>query len=140
MAVPFNKFQPFVENLAQKGIDLSGAQLTVGMCNAANPPLAADGVIADEVQVAYTNLSTRVCTVFSHAQTGGTFKLCITDLVLTTGATAIGPFQYVFLYDDGSVGDMLIGWYDYGLEITLAAGGETLTIDFDGTNGVLQLA
>jgi hypothetical protein len=35
--------------------------------------------------------------------------------------------------------DQLIAWFDYGSSITLA-NGETLDIDFDGTNGLLQLA
>jgi hypothetical protein len=139
MAVALTKFQPFVENLAQKGIDLSGAQITVGLTNAANPPLVADGVIADQTQVAYTFCSTRVCTVSAHAQSGGTFTWKITDLVLTATGGAVGPFQYIFLYDDGSTGDMLIGFYNYGSEITLADG-ETLTINFDDTNGVLTIA
>ena len=33
----------------------------------------------------------------------------------------------------------LIGWWDYGASMTLDDG-ETFTVDFDATNGVLQLA
>jgi hypothetical protein len=138
MTITFNKFNPFVENLAQKGIDLSGAGLTVVLCDAAHAPVAANGVLGDLTLVSTTNLSSRVCTVSGHAQSSGTFKLLITDLVLTASGD-VGPFQYVVLYDDASTGDMLIGWYNYGSEITLH-NGETLTLDFDGSAGVLTLA
>ena len=64
----------------------------------------------------------------------------LTDIVLTaTGA--VGPFRYVVIYNDTptSPADPLIGWYDYGSSISLASG-ETFTVDFDATNGVLTLA
>jgi hypothetical protein len=51
----------------------------------------------------------------------------------------VGPFRYVVIYNDTAAADELIAFYDYGSEITLASG-ETFTIDFDGTNGFLQLA
>lgn len=66
-------------------------------------------------------------------------KLTGVDIVITATAGGIGPFQYVVLYNDDSATDALIGWYDYGSAITLAVG-ETFTIDFDGTNGILTIA
>jgi len=43
------------------------------------------------------------------------------------------------LYNDTATNKELIGWWDYGSAITLASG-ETFTVDFDATNGVLTLA
>jgi hypothetical protein len=42
------------------------------------------------------------------------------------------------VYNDTSASDNLIGWFDYGAALTLGDN-ETLTIDFDGTNGLLQI-
>jgi len=89
-------------------------------------------------QVSYTNCSARVITVSTSAQTTGTYKLVCADLTLTASG-AVGPFRYVYIYDDGSTGDKLIGYYDYGSSVTLASG-DTFKIDFDGTNGVLTIA
>lgn len=135
MAVSFTKINSFVENLAEKQIDLSGNGLTVALTNTAHT--AAWDELADLTQVSYTNLSSRVCTVSSSSQTDGTYKLVLADLTLTaTGA--VGPFQYIYLYDDNSTNDKLIGYYNYGSAVTLASG-DTFIINFDGTNGVLTL-
>ncbi len=131
----FNKVNSFVENLAEKLIDLSGNGITVALTNTAHTSTWDE--LADLTQVSYTNLSSRVCTVSSSAQTSGTYKLVLADLVLTASG-AVGPFQYIYLYDDGSTGDKLIGYYDYGSPVTLASG-ETFTCDFDGSNGVLTI-
>lgn len=139
MAITFNKFQPFVEALALKKVNLGGSSLTVALTDASHAPVNTNGTLSQLTQVAYTYCSTRVCTLTSCVQTAGTLTLKLVDLVLTASGGSVGPFRYIVLYDNSATNDDLIGWYDYGSEITLAAG-ETLTIDFDGTNGVLTIA
>lgn len=135
----FNKFQSFVEALAEKKHNLGTDQLVVALCNAANAPSASlDAVLADLTVIAYTNLSTRNITNGTSAQTAGVYKLVLTDLVLTASGGSVAPFRYIVIYNDTATNDELVGWYDYGSDLTLA-NGETLTIDFDGSNGVLQL-
>ena len=132
----FVKINSFVENLAEKKIDLSGAGLTVALTNTAHT--ATWDELADLTQVSYTNLSSRVITVTSSAQTSGTYKLVLEDLTLTASG-AVGPFRYIYIYDDGSTGDKLICYYDYGSEVTMASG-DTFKLDFDGSAGVLTIA
>jgi len=132
----FTKINSFVENLAEKQIDLGGAELTIALTNTAHE--AAWDELADLTEISYTNLSTRVITVSASSQTAGTYKLVCDDLTLTASA-ATGPFRYVYIYDDGSTGDKLVCYYDYGSSITLASG-DTFKIDFDGTDGVLTIA
>lgn len=134
----FNKFNSFVEALAEKVHNLGSDQLVVALCAAANAPVAGNTQLTDLTQISYTNLSSRNITTSASAQSGGTYKLTLTDLVLTaTGSVA--TFRYVVIYNDTATNDELIGWYDYGANVSLI-NGETFTIDFDGTNGVLQLA
>lgn len=131
------KIHSFVENLAEQKINLAGTGLTVALTNTAHTDSWDE--LADLTQVAYTYCSSRVLTVSSSGQTTGTYKLILDDLVLTASGGAIGPFRYVYIYDDASTGDKLVGYFDYGAAVTINDG-ETLTLDMNPTNGVLTLA
>lgn len=133
----FSKFNCFVEDLAEKKHNLGSDTLKLALTNTA--PVATNAVLAEITQIAYTNLSTRAITTSTSAQTSGTYKLVLTDLVLTSTGGTTGPFRYVVLYNDTAATDELIAWLDYGSSITLQSG-DSFTVDFDGTNGVLQLA
>lgn len=144
----FNKLNGFVEHLAEKVHNLGADTLTVALSNTApasetpDPSVnTADCILANVTEVAYTNLSARALTVSASAQTSGTYKLTINDLVLTSSGGSTGPFRYVYIYNDTptSPADPLIGYYDYGSALTLADG-ESLTLDFDAANGVLTIA
>ena len=140
----FTKFNAFVEHLAEGVHNFTSDATctpTIALCAAANAPVAGNSVLADLTQIAYTNLSSRVITVASSAQTSGTYKLTLTDLVLTASGGSVATFRYVVIYNDDptSPADPLIGFYDNGADVTLA-NGETFTIDFDGANGLFTLA
>lgn len=135
----FNKFNSFVEACAEKVHNLGSDTLTVALCAAANAPVATNTVLANLTQASYTYCSTRVVTTSTSAQTSGTYKLVCADLTLTATGGSVGPFRYVVLYNDTATNKELIGWYDYGSDITLATT-ETLLIDFDNVNGVLTIA
>ena len=123
----FNKFNAFVEDLAEKVHNLGTDALTVALTNTA--PTAANSVLADITQIAYTNLSARTLTTSSSAQSAGTSSLVIADKVLTASGGAVATFRYVVIYNATAAAGNLIGWYDYGAGVTLADG-ETFTIDF----------
>lgn len=132
----FNKLEPFVEALAEKKHNLGSDQLVIALTNTA--PSASHAVLTDLTQITYTNLSSRNITTVSSSQTGGTYKLVLTDLVLTASG-AVGPFRYVYIVNDTATNDDLVGYYDYGSSISLATG-ETFTVDFDATGGALTIA
>lgn len=133
----FNKFDSFVEALAEKVHNLGSDTLTVALCAAANAPVAGNTQLVNLTQIAYTNLSSRVITTTSSSQTSGLYKLVLQDLTLNATGT-VATFRYVVIYNDTATNDELIGWYDYGSDVTLQ-NGESFTINFDEANGVLQL-
>lgn len=136
----FTKFQPFVERLAEKSFNLGSDTLKVLLTNVA--PVNTNAVKADLTEIAAGNGYTAggaAASISSSAQSAGTYKLVLGDVTFTATGGSIGPFRYAVLYDDTAANDELIGSWDYGSSITLAAG-ESFTVDFDATNGVLTLA
>ena len=142
----FNKVNDFVVN-AVHNMDLASDQVKVALSNTAlasessNPSSDGNGILANVTQVTYTYLSTRDVTTSSSTQSGGTYKLVLADITLTSTGGATGPFRYVYIYDDTVTvpADPLIGYYDYGSSLTLNDG-DSLTVDFSAANGVLQIA
>lgn len=135
----FTKINDFVEN-AVESMNLGSDQLVVALSNTApgsesTPPTGdGDGVLANITQVSYTNCSSRNITTTSSSQTSGTYRLVLQDLTLTASGGTVGPFRYVYIYNDTptSPADPLIGYYDYGSSITLNDG-ETFNLDFAAT-------
>ena len=138
----FNKFQAFVEHTSEKVSNLGADTLKVMLTNSA--PVATNSVKADLTEISAGNGYTAggtAATISSSAQTSGTYKLVLADVVFTASGGTIGPFRYVVLYNDTptSPADPLLGWWDYGSSITLADA-ETFTVDFSAADGVLQIA
>lgn len=70
--------------------------------------------------------------------TGAVAKVAVADYTFT--ATGVfGPFRYGVIYNDDSGGKQLVGWFDHGASITLAAT-ETFKVDFDASAGLFTLA
>lgn len=137
MAV-FNKFNSFVEAMAEKVHNLGADTLKVVLTNSA--PVAANTQLSNITQIAngngYTTGGTTAA-LTSSSQTSGLYKLVLADVVFTATGS-MGPFRYAVLYNDTATNDELIGWWDYGSSITLSSG-ETFTVDFDPSNGVLTV-
>lgn len=143
----FSKLNGFVEHFAEKVHDLGADTLAIALSNTApgsesTPPTGSTAacVLANVTQISYTYCSARTLTRTASAQTGGVYKLECNDLTLTASGGSVGPFRYVYLYNDTptSPADPLIGYWDYGASLTLADG-NSFTVDFDSTAGVLTV-
>lgn len=131
-----SKFNSFVEALAEKVHNLQSDTLMVALTNSA--PSASNTQLSNITEITYTNLSSRVLTVSSSSQTSGTYKLVIADLTLTSSGGTTGAFRYAVIYNNTATNKELIAYIDYGSSITMQDG-EQFILDFDGTNGLLQL-
>jgi len=141
----FVKINDFVAN-AVENMDLESDQLIIALSNTApssessNPTADTNGILGNVTQISYSNLSSRNLTTSSSGQSGGVYKLVLADLTLTASGGSVAAFRYIYIYNDTvtSPADPLIGYYDYGSSLTLNDG-DTFTIDFSASNGVIQL-
>ena len=141
----FVKINDFVAN-AVENMDLESDQLIIALSNtvpsseSSNPTADGNGILGNVTQVSYSNLSSRNLTTSSSGQSGGVYKLVLADLTLTASGGSVAAFRYVYIYNDTvtSPADPLVGYYDYGSSLTLNDG-DTFTIDFSPSNGVIQL-
>jgi len=125
----FTKVLSFPEAVAEKVHNLGSDQIKIALTN--TTPNTAWTKLSDLTEISYTNLSGANplnVTTTSSSSSGGTYTLVLEDLVLTaTGA--VGPFRYVYVYNDTASNKELIGYVDYGSEVSLTDT-QTFTIDF----------
>lgn len=134
----FNKFNTFAKDSFEKVHNLSADTLKVMLTNTA--PVATNAVKADLTDIGAGNGYTAggsAATISSSTQSSGTYKLVLADVTWTASGGSIGPFRYAALYNSTAASSQLIGWWDYGSAVTLAAG-ESFTWDADPTTGIIQ--
>jgi len=142
----FNKVNDAVLNMVHN-MDLESDQFVAALSNTApasetsNPASDGNGILGNVTEISYTNLSSRNITTTSSSQTSGTYKLVLTDLTVTASGGTVGPFQYLYIYDDTvtTPADPIVGYYDYGSALTLNDG-DSFTFNFNESNGVIQLS
>lgn len=128
----FNKFDCFVTDLVN-GVYTNLDSDTIKAMLTNSEPVVTNTVYANITQIAngngYTTGGVDISATYSEASGVGTMGSA--DYVEWTASGSMGPFRYVVLYDDtvASPAKPLIGWYDYGASLTLAAG-EKFRVDF----------
>ena len=137
----FQKFNSFVEAVAESKHDLGADTLKVMLSNTA--PSATDNIKTDISEIASGNGYTtggNSAAVVSSAQTSGIYKLVLADpTTWTASGGAMGTFRYAVLYNTSAANNELLGFWDYGSAVTLADG-DSFRSDFDPAAGVLTIA
>jgi hypothetical protein len=135
----YSKFNQTVEDWLHGVYAADTDQFTVALTNAANAPVAANSVLLNLTEIAYTNLSSRNLTTATSSQTSGTYTQLFNDLTLTASG-AVATFRYVVIYNNtpsSLPADPLLSFYDFGSDLTLADT-ESLTIDFTDSTFTVQ--
>jgi hypothetical protein len=125
----YNKFQPWVEYLVE-GVNCDSDQFVVALSNTL--PVNTNATLSQITEISYTNLSSRNLTTTTKTQTGGTYTLDFSDLILTASG-AVPTFRYVVIYDDTVAGDPLVAWFDYGAGGVTMQSGDTFTLTFNAS-------
>lgn len=139
--VAFNKFNCFVEDRAHKKHDLSADTLKVMLTNTA--PVATNAVKTDITEIAAGNGYTAggfAVSRISSGQVSGTYTLKLNDQPTAFAAAggAVGPYRYAVLYNDTAAAKNLIGWWDFGSNITQPDGQAFKFDPTDGAGTILQ--
>lgn len=139
--VAMTKYEPFVENLANKVIDFFGSTDTWRAAIHTDAPVpATDDQLADLTQIGASNGYPGTNNIsFNSTRSSGTITATATDVVWTASGGNLGASttgRYVSIYDDTAAGDELMGSYDYGSTFTVADT-ETLTLDFGASLATL---
>lgn len=140
----FVKYEPFIQNLADKIIDFFGTGDTFKAVIHTDAPVAAtDATISDLTQIGGSNGYTTGGEDIQNdsTRTGGTVTMTAVDVTWTASGGNLGSSttgRYVSIYDDTptSPADPLFGSYDYGSTFTVATG-ETFTLDFGASLATL---
>jgi hypothetical protein len=147
----YNKFGSFTQYLSSQYINLSttGHTLKVLLTSTSTGAAAPTSTwqkqsdLVGEVATGNgysTGGSSAQITGLTQSSASATICLGPTAGVVFTASGAVGPFRYAILYDSGSTNLTwpLIAWYDYGSNVSLTAG-ETFTITWDASSGILQI-
>jgi hypothetical protein len=135
----FNKFNAFVADVANKVHNLGSDTLKVMLSNTA--PVAGNAIKTDITEIAAGNGYSAggvQATQVSSSQSGGLYKLILNNAVFTASGGSIATFRYAVLYNSTPANGNLIGWWDYGTTLVITSG-NSFTVQFDASNGVLQL-
>ncbi len=138
MATP-SKFNAFVNDLASKVHNLGSDTLKVMLTNVA--PVATNAIKTDITEIAAGNGYTAggtAATLVSSSQTSGTYTLKLNNVTFTASGGSIATFRYAVLYNSTAASGNLIAFVDYGTTQVVTSG-NSFQVQFDATNGVLQL-
>jgi hypothetical protein len=137
----YNKFDQFVEDLAKGVHNCNTGAFKVALSNVA--PVVGNKVLADITQIVAANgyvAGGNAAAFVSGAQTGGIYKLTLSDVLFTATGGAINTFRYAILYNDTPAAPLkpLAGWWDYGAAQNITLGNSFL-VDLDQANGTFTI-
>jgi hypothetical protein len=137
----FTKYNAFIDEVSKGGHNLTTCVYKIALTNTAPTPLTdtvwSTGVYPAPAAANNYTAGGNTPTVTSAATASYIFKLVLADTVYTATAGGIGPFRYAIMYNSSAT-NKVVGYYDYGSSITLNDT-ETFTVDFDPTNGAIQM-
>ena len=133
----FNKFGVFARDMALGVHNLSTHAFKIRLTNAA-PGATMDKISCITTIATGNGWSTDLALTIANATLptdGSTYLLAFSDATVEAAGGAIAEFRYAVLYNSNDATGHLMGYWDYGTAVNLAAG-EKLVIDFDGTAAV----
>ncbi len=123
MPYTFQKFNSTVEAVGRKVHNLNADSLKIMLTNVA--PVAGNSIKTDITDIAAGNgyaAGGSVIASSSYTQTSGVGKLIGNAVTFTASGGDMAAFRYAVIYNDSATNKELLGWYDYGVSVTLHDG------------------
>ena len=140
MSLAYNKINLFTADLANGSHNFTvstGNQYAVALTNTAPTTGQAGESFAGEISYAnFSGSNPNYLTISSSAQTSGTEIVKITNLTMTATGT-VPVFRYIGIKNITT--SKVVCWFDYTTAINMVVG-DVLVVNFDSTNGLLQIA
>ena len=134
----FNKINQLVADMANKVHNLGSDDLRIYLSNtAATAGSTVYNTPADLSTSGGYTAGGATCAITSSTQTGGLYKLILVG-PSWTATTGFGPFEFAILYNNTAASKQLIGYWDYGSSLTVAASA-TFSITLDAANGTVEI-
>lgn len=137
----FQKIDIFQKDITTDVHDWSSDTFKIALTNTA-PNAATVELLSDITEIAETGGYTFGGYTLDNvtlSETGGVGKVVIDDETITAVGGVVGPFRYLIVNNATAAGNPLCWFYDYGASLTLA-NGESVSVDFDGTNGAYTIS
>lgn len=129
-------FNDYKEQIGLAIHNMNTATFKLCLTNNANAPVATNAVLTDLTQIGagngYTAGGNTIANTAWSENPAGTGEFVGDDTTFTASGGTMATFRYVALYNDTAASDNLIGWWDYGSDVTLNDG-DQFTVNF-GTN------
>jgi hypothetical protein len=117
----FNKFQSYSEAIGEEIHNFDSDTFKVALTNT-EPNVATDTQLSDITQISagngYTTGGNTVANT-TYTRTGSVSVLDGDNVTFTASGGTMATFRYAVLYNDSAPNDELIGYFDYGLEVSL---------------------
>ena len=130
----FNKVNDLSIDIMNRVHNFSTHTFKYGLSNtdpgseSSDPRATGNARMANVTEISYSNVSeNREVSGITLAQVSDDATVDGDEEVLTASGGSVGPFQYVWLFNETAADNPIIGYWDYGDELTLNDG-ETFTI------------
>jgi hypothetical protein len=133
-------YQPFYEELLQGTHDFDNDTFKCLFSNT-TPDITHD-LFADLTDITAENGYTAGGVTLDGvtvSRTAGVAKVSITDEVFTASGGTVGPFEHFIVYNSSATDSPLVGYVTRTEGAVTLSDGESITLDFDGTNGAITL-
>lgn len=135
----FNEFDCFLDDLTSGVHNFNGGGFMLALTNNPPDPGFTSFTQIHEIGPGNGYVAGGSLLNISKGRSGSAVIIFAQNMIITAQGGSIGPFQQAVLYNSNALNTPLIGWWDYGMPLTLAPS-EAFTFVPNPTLGLFSIA